>query len=253
MNKKNDIKVAIFADQDVGFDSVKYIIDSHKSHLSFIVSVSNNEISELARSKDVPCYLYDEIKSGEYISLLKDVDYVFLAWWPFIIPENVINLPKGGMVNFHPSLLPYNRGKNYNFWTIVDESPFGVSMHFVDSGIDTGDIVFQREVQKTWEDTGGSLYVKAKKAIFDLFKDRYLDIVSDNFVRKPQNLEEGSFRYGNELNGASEISIDESYTARNLLNLLRARTFEGKPACFFYDAGKKYEIRVSIKEVVNVD
>ncbi|MCS6820651.1 MAG: hypothetical protein NZ551_02175, partial [Microscillaceae bacterium] len=69
------------------------------------------------------------------------------------------------------------------------------------------------------------------------------------YRRIPQVKSEGSFHWGKELEQASQIDLDATYTARNLLNLLRARTFEGYPSCYFIENGEKYEVRINIKRV----
>jgi methionyl-tRNA formyltransferase len=79
-----------------------------------------------------------------------DIDIGILAWWPLIIREPVLSSPKQGFLNFHPSLLPFNRGKHTTFWNIVEDVPFGVIIHWVDGGLDTGPVAFQREIEKTW-------------------------------------------------------------------------------------------------------
>jgi methionyl-tRNA formyltransferase len=73
---------------------------------------------------------------------------------PYLVKEQVINVAKYGVINTHPSLLSHNRGKNYNFWNLVEDAPFGVSLNFVDLGVDNGDIIFQKEIHKIWEDNG---------------------------------------------------------------------------------------------------
>jgi methionyl-tRNA formyltransferase len=172
-----------------------------------------------------------------------------LAWWAYILKEPIIKLPKVGVLNFHPSFLPYNRGKNYNFWTIVEDCPFGVTIHFVDIGIDTGDIIFQEQIYKTWEDNGKTLYVKAQQAIINLFIKNYNNIITGNYQRQQQNLTEGSFHTAKELDMASIIDLNKTYTAKELINLIRARTFEPHPSCWFDDNGEKFEIRVQISKV----
>lgn len=240
---------AIFADQDVGLSVVQYVLEKHPRHIQCIVTTGANEIAEVARSSGCRTLCYDEITEQNSKSILAGVEVIFLAWWPRIIPEYILDTPGVGVVNLHPSLLPYNRGKNYNFWTIVENTPFGVTLHFADKGIDSGDILFQSQIGKSWEDTGETLYLKARQEIFSLFKARYLDIMSGRYTRCPQDPEHGHIHYSKELDAASRIYLDKSYSARNLLNLLRARTFKGKPACCFIDEGKKYEVRISITEV----
>ena len=125
---------------------------------------------------------------------------------------------------------------------------FYTLLHFVDNTIDGGDIIFQNRISKNWEDTGYSLYCKAKKEMVNLFKKKYKKIVEHQYVRVKQNLDEGSFHFSKELNSASQIFLDNTYKASELFNLLRARTFPPNSSCFFIDENKKYEVSIEIKE-----
>lgn len=241
--------VSIFADQDVGLNAVKFVLERYPNHVKSIVTISDNEISAMARSFGCATLLWEQISVENSGMLFDGVEVIFLAWWPKIIPRFIIEAPAVGIVNFHPSLLPYNRGKNYNFWTIVEDTPFGVTLHFVDEGIDSGDILFQTPIAKTWEDTGASLYLKAKAEISLLFQNHYKDIIEGRYQRTKQDTIRSTLHYSKELDAYSRLTLDESYQLKQLLNLLRARTFEGKPACYFWDSGKKFEVRVSIREV----
>ena len=172
-----------------------------------------------------------------------------LAWWPKLIKEPLLSLPKNGYINTHPSLLPYNRGKHYNFWALVEKVPFGVTLHFIDSGIDTGDIIFQKSIPYDWCDAGETLYKKAQAEMINLFIKKYYLIRIKNYKKKCQDLNSGSFHHSSELNKICEIGLNEKYQARHFLNLLRARTFEGHPGCFFFENGNKYEISITIKKL----
>ena len=242
-------RCVFFSDRDVGIELVNYVLSTYRSHVSCIVTLEENEISNIAKACRCPTLTYRELNESNAVKLLGQVDYMFLTWWPTLIPKYLIDIPRIGAINLHPSLLPHNRGKHYNFWSIVDDVPFGVTLHFVDQGIDSGDILFQTPIPKTWEDTGGSLYAKAVSTIVTLFKERYLDIIEGRYTRAPQKLAQGSAHFGSELDRASEIFLERRYSAMELLNLLRARTFDGRPACYFSADGKTYEVRVSISEV----
>jgi len=145
-------------------------------------------------------------------------------------------------------LLPFNRGKNYNFWALVEQAPFGVSLHIVDEGVDSGDVIAQKQITYDWEDTGATLYEKAASSMIELFMATYPEIREERIARIPQDLSKGSFHRANELEDASRIDIEASYRARDLLNLLRARTFPGYPACSFREKnGEEFEVRVEIR------
>jgi methionyl-tRNA formyltransferase len=241
----------IFADGHVGSEIVSWLAAQYSDDIALIFTVEENRISKICKVKKIETEVFSTEKNA--ISMIKskkiDPEIGFLVWWPKILTPEILSIASSGFINTHPSLLPYARGKNYNFWTLVESTPFGVSMHFVEEGIDCGDIVAQKEVQYSWEDNGGSLFVKAKKAMIELFKDNFKRLKGLNFKAEKQNLSKGSFHYGREMDIASEIFLDQQYTSRQLLNLLRARTMEGYPACYFYDNTDKYEVKVVIKKV----
>ncbi len=249
------INIGIFAGGKIGLEVLRFL-DEIGETLSCVVfdSNGNHEITE--EITHVASRLTNEIidSSTLYedttIATLKSLnsDLLILAWWPYIIKEILIDLPRIGVLNFHPSFLPYNRGKHYNFWSIIEDSPFGVSLHFVNKTIDTGAIAFQDRILTTWEDTGKTLYDKAQTSILELFKKNFRTIKQGEIPRHQQDLMEGSFHLGKELEPASEIILDNKYTARQLLNLLRARTFHPHPGCFFTENGETFEVRIDIKK-----
>ena len=193
----------------------------------------------------------DSLTSDETREQLRALalDLIVLAWWPYILKPEVIGIPRLGCLNFHPSFLPYNRGKHYNFWAIVEGVPFGVTIHWVDVAVDCGDIAFQSRIETTWEDTGATLYYKAQEEIVRLFTEKFPEIKAGRIPRIPQDLAKGSVHRARELEEASRIELDQQYTARALLNLLRARTFLPHPAASFTEGDQRYEVRIEIKRV----
>ena len=82
-----------------------------------------------------------------------------MAFVTHILPERVLTLPKLGTIQYHPSLLPKHRGISSMHWAIrAGESTTGLTVFWVDAGIDTGPILLQREVAIGPDDTVGSLY-----------------------------------------------------------------------------------------------
>ena len=121
-------------------------------------------------------------------------------------------------------------------------------MHKVGLGIDTGEIIAQKSIPYDWEDNGGTLYKKSQKECIDLFKKTFPKILNKKIIKTIQN-SGGSFHLGKEMFLESEIDLEKSYKAKDLFNLLRARTFTGKPSCWFLSKKSKYEIRIKIDKV----
>lgn len=248
MVSKQNVPVTVFADAEVGLCCVNWLINNYKLDLVSIVTTGENEIYRLAQDSGISSHVFQD--DSTYLNYRDSAnvsgDLGLLLWWPKIISPRIINSSKFGFINTHPSLLPHNRGKHYNFWALVEECPFGVSLHFVDSGIDCGDLIAQKTIKYTWEDTAETLYLRAIAGMKELFIDTYPFIREKRFSAIPQDLSKGSLHYASELEAASVIDLDQPTTARQLLNLLRARTFRGYPSCSFFDHGVKYEVRIEI-------
>ena len=177
-----------------------------------------------------------------------EVDILVLAWWPYIIRTPLLDAPRLGCLNFHPSLLPHNRGKDPNFWALAEQRPYGATIHWVSEGIDDGPIAFQTEVPSTWEDTGATLYAKGIAAMLGLFESSLPAIVAGDIPCVPQG-DYGSSHNRAELDIKSLIDLDAPTTARDVLNLVRARTFPPHPAARFADDTGTFEVRVTISRV----
>jgi methionyl-tRNA formyltransferase len=72
-----------------------------------------------------------------------DVDFVVSFGYRHIISARYINALHGRLINIHISLLPWNRGADPNFWSWFDRTPKGVTIHAIDAGVDTGDVLAQ--------------------------------------------------------------------------------------------------------------
>lgn len=91
----------------------------------------------------------------------------------FILSVEVINALNNNVVNIHNSLLPFNRGADPNLWSIVEKTPRGVSLHYMDAELDKGYIIAQRIVNDTDEETLASSYNNLDLAAKQLFKDAF--------------------------------------------------------------------------------
>lgn len=242
------MKLVLLADSVVGLSIVKYLMKSYPEDLSLVVTTKRNEIYCAVEGAGIPVCIFDSA-DGVMSKLHDCVDLGVLAWWPKLLKSPLLEAPKYGFVNTHPSLLPYNRGKHYNFWALVEQAPFGVTLHRVDAGIDTGDIIAQLKIPYDWCDNGETLYTKAQAEMVSLFCQTYPNLRNGDFNSEPQNKEIGSFHHSSEIDQASKIDLNGVYRGCDLINLLRARTFDGYPGCWFEENDDRYEISMKIKKV----
>ena len=171
-------------------------------------------------------------------------DIILSIYWRYLLPEDIIKYPKYGCINYHPAMLPYNRGKNPNVWPIIENTPAGVTMHYIDTGIDTGKIIAQKEVAVEPVDTGETLYNKLFRAFKDLFTDTWPSIKNNKIIPKKQQKNKGSFHTSKQFQELGEIDLDMKYKAVDLINLLRAKTFSDKPGAYYIKGGKKIYLRI---------
>jgi cephalosporin hydroxylase len=246
------MRLVLLADGAVGAKIASFLIESHPADLALIVTTQFNDIFLEAKGKGIPVCVFDS-EINVLARLGGVVELGVMAWWPKILKNPLLDAPRRGFVNTHPSLLPYNRGKHYNFWALVEQAPFGVTLHLVDSGVDTGDIVAQAAIDYDWCATGETLYNLAQTSMVELFRKTYPSLRTGKFESKPQDSGTGSFHRSSELESASKIELDTHYRARDLLNLLRARTFVGHPGCWFEETGNRYEISINIIKLNNMN
>ncbi len=193
----------------------------------------------------------DCFRTPEGIETLKSLnpDYILSVHFPYIIPESVLDIPRCGVLNLHPAYLPYNRGWHTPSWAIWEGTPYGATLHFMDAGLDSGDIVRQARLEVRPDDTANSLYRRVKILEYRVFREAWPLIASGDFTRTPQPAGEGTLHKKSDLAKIQPISLDDTVTAEDLLRRLRAlTTSRSDEAAYFIRDGKKYRVRVEIQE-----
>ncbi|WP_409368018.1 formyltransferase family protein [Lysinibacillus sp. 38-6] len=139
-------------------------------------------------------YRTDEKISLEYVRLNK-FDIVISYGYRHIISKDIINYLHNRIINLHISYLPWNRGADPNFWSFIEDTKKGVTIHLIDEGIDTGNIIIQREVSFKGELTLRQSYNILTDEIEKLFFEYWTTIKSGDYKTISQNIKEGSIHY----------------------------------------------------------
>lgn len=163
-----------------------------------------------------------------------------------IVPPDILECPSLGSVNLHPSYLPYNRGANTNVWSIIEEEPAGVSLHYMTAEIDQGPIIARRELSVHPNDTGRSLYDRLESALVELFRDNWSAVRDGTADTIPQSHEAGTSHTTDEFSELFEIDLDERVSAGNFIDRLRALTYPPYDNAFFEIDGHRYYVDISI-------
>ncbi len=120
-----------------------------------------NPLGKVAVQLSIPTFQPKKMRApevyAEYIGLKPDLN--IMAYVTDILPESILNYPRLGTIQYHPSLLPKHRGGSAINWAIINgETKTGITIFWPDKGIDTGPILLQKEVEISPHDTMGSLY-----------------------------------------------------------------------------------------------
>ncbi|MCQ3930995.1 MAG: hypothetical protein DPW16_11105 [Chloroflexi bacterium] len=252
-------KVVFAGDRDISVWVLKYLLEQnirprvlwlsepdHASHLSELRNLCNY----LDENTIFVGRAFREESAQEFLMAL-ELDYIICIHFPYVIPKSILDIPRYGVLNLHPAYLPYNRGWHTPSWALLDQTPIGATLHFMDAGIDSGDVVYQRQLLPSSGDTAHSLYSKLKHLEFEVFKEIWPSIAVGNYQRIPQRHEEGTVHKRAELFSpkVQEIELDTLQTPRELLRKLRALTTNSvDEAAYFREGEKTYRIQVTITE-----
>ena len=106
----------------------------------------------------------DEIKDND-----DDCDFIVSYRYRYILEKKIVDRFVGRAINLHISYLPWNRGADPNLWSWIDGTPKGVTIHYIDEGIDTGDVLCQRIVKFNDNETLATSYKRLQEAMVVMF------------------------------------------------------------------------------------
>ncbi len=129
---------------------------------------------------------------------IKQFDWIISYGYRHIISNLIIDKVKNPIINLHISYLPFNRGAHPNYWSFKENTPKGVTIHFIDAGIDTGPILIQKKIKFFEEKTLNTTYIRLKKELEELFYASFDKIISKQMLAYPQK-GMGSYHKKNDL------------------------------------------------------
>ena len=146
-------RVILFGCQAISIDILRYLAVQKGIEVSKVITyevlsdVSRGQESIIAVAEDLGIEVLSPPRiSSKLIEEIRGInpDLIISAYYRKIFPKELIEIPRLGIVNVHPSLLPYYRGPVPTAWAILNnEKEFGITIHKIDAGIDTGDILVQ--------------------------------------------------------------------------------------------------------------
>lgn len=188
---------------------------------------------------------WDESKREE-INAFKP-DFGLSCMFGKIFRQEDIDLFPYGILNMHPAYLPFNRGAYPNVWGIVDVTTAGYTLHKVTTGIDTGPIIVRYVVPQYITDTGETLYKRLMESMVNFFKLHWPLKPWWESTGLPQEEWLATTHKVKDVEKIDELKLDETYTFRYILNVLRARTFKGYKGAYFRHNGEKIYMSLQLE------
>lgn len=152
--------------------------------------VSFSPIKEAALAAKLPVHQPEKIRAPEVQDLLQDYspDFIVIIAYGQIIPARLLPIPTYGWINLHASLLPKYRGAAPINWAIVNgETKTGLTTMKIDAGMDTGELLLQRETEIAQDETAPELSTRLSEAGAPLMAETLRGLATGTIVPRPQN------------------------------------------------------------------
>lgn len=220
------MRLVIFACQQIGVDFLKYVKSLPDVELCLVITYElpldktygYHSVLDFCENAGIKAINPKSI-DRDLITDIENIspDIIFSIYYRKIFPSSLINIPPLGCINIHPSKLPFYKGPVPTAWAIENgEKEFGITVHLIDSKIDTGDILFQEIFPINSEETGFELYTRAMKLGASLICKNFNSIINPNRkLVKQKGI--GSY-YGKKTN---RTTLNWKNTTEKVKNLVR--------------------------------
>jgi len=252
-------RFVLFLNGELGLRVLKYIIMQDQVEIKGIVLNSVNKrgsgyLSQVRSvlkefGKNIPVVSFEgDFESNSMVeSLLANSEYGVSALFGHILPKHLLENIDCEIINLHPSLLPIGRGADPIPWSIIDKQKQGVTIHVIDSGLDTGAVLSQREISCNIGMNAGEIYEIATNFLLKELEAIFHSWINDCVDLKQQSAFYGPIRKTKDLENIRVTKSTETGTFDEFLRKLQALTFsDGRKPMYLDDSGRLWRIDISI-------
>tara|TARA_Y100000310_G_C20702405_1_gene831071 strand:+ start:7758 stop:8696 length:939 start_codon:yes stop_codon:yes gene_type:complete len=248
--------ILFIGSKDIGYHCLNELIKGKENIVGAICRHDDphekqwyKSVSGLAIKNNLKVYKPKDINEKVFVEEIKKLnpDFIICVQYPKIFKKDLLDVPKFGSINLHFAPLPKYRGCYPIAWAIInDEKEFGITMHFMDSGVDNGDIIAQEMFEIKDNDSGCDLYNRCTQKGLELFRKTLPVIKSENIPRHKQDNSQ-AIKYDRKVPYNRTIDLD--WKARKVYNFIRALYFfPFEPAFTFYNKEKIHILQSKILE-----
>lgn len=243
------MRIVSFGFQTWGYRTLQALLEldhdvvlavTHPASEQSYKAIWSASVEDLAREHGIPVHLTDRV-DAETIDLVKraEPDVIVVNSWYTWMPAELYDLPPHGTLNLHDSLLPKFTGFSPVLWALISgESEFGLTVHRMDDGLDTGDILIQRSLPIGPGDTGAELVLRAMDLIPGALREALDALESGTAVFTPQNKAERTYFHKR---SERDSLIDWTWQAEDLERFVRALS-DPYPRAFTRYRGERIEV-----------
>ena len=221
------MKIGYFADGPWSHLALEKLTQDKRLEVAFIVPRFDTQdpvLKEWANKLGVDYLLLENVNSQDSLDSLSLywADLFISMSFNQILRPGILSLPPMGFINCHAGELPFYRGRNILNWALInDAKQFGVTVHYVDEGIDTGDIIEQAIEPITDTDTYATLLDRAIVLCADVLYIAVCKLLEGNAERTVQSeIHPVGFYCGRR--GVGDEWIDWNWSSRRIFNFVRS-------------------------------
>jgi len=203
-----------------------FILQANRT--STIPLTPGNSMLELAAHHQLPILPVQRLRDEETVEMIQAMspDIICVSCFDQILPPAVLEIPRLGCLNLHPSLLPQFRGPAPLFWLMqTGQKASGVTVHFMNQGIDTGDIALQATLTFVDGLSGAQIEQMCAERGGRLLLEAVHKLAQGSLPRQPQPAG-GSYQPAPTL---ADFVLDNAWSAQRAFNFMRGTREYGRP------------------------
>lgn len=244
------MRIGYFADGLWGQNGLRQLSELPGVVIAFVClrfGAPDQELKRMAEQQGIDVLVHPNVNADDFFERLKAyrIDLLVSMSFDQIFQSRILEYPRYQAINCHAGKLPFYRGRNILNWALInDEREFGITVHYIDTGIDTGDIIEQRTFPITDDDTYRTLLSVAHRECPALLASAVQKIMDGTAARRPQReIHPVGMYCGQRTTGDERLKWGQ--TSRQVFNFVRAVCAPGPGARSFIRRGEQpFEVRI---------
>ena len=222
------MRLIVMGQQAFGKSALEAILEKGEDEVVAVYCAPDKEgkpvdpIKTFAEEKGLPVYQPDNFKDAEYLDAMRalNADLCIMAYVIIFVPEEARDIPTHGSICFHPSILPKHRGPSSINWPIIGgATKSGLTFFWPDDGLDEGEILLQKHIDITPDDTLGTVYFEK---IFPLGIEATLEAIAlVKAGNPPRIVQDSSLATYESWCRKADAEIDWFKSSADVYNLIR--------------------------------